>query len=128
MNIALIANDARNELMVHFCIAHKRVFKKHTLYSTATTGRLISEASGLSVNSFPAHCGGEQQVSARIVCKEIDLLILFRDPLISDVEKREAEMLHLCDLYNVRLATNVNTAEMLICGLSHGNRIEYFPF
>ena len=121
MNIALIANDARNGLMVRFCIAYKGVFETHTLFSTATTGRLVSESSGLSVNVFFEHHGGEQQISARIACNEIDLLILFRDPFMSGKQKWEVEMLHLCDLHNIPLATNISTAEMLICGLSHGD-------
>lgn len=47
MNIALIADDGKKELMVQFCIAYCGILAKHDLSSTFTTGRLISEATGL---------------------------------------------------------------------------------
>ena len=48
MNIALIADDGKKELMVQFCIAYCGILAKHDLSSTFTTGRLISEATGLT--------------------------------------------------------------------------------
>ena len=41
MNIAFLAHDKKKELMVQFCTAYKSVLMKHTLFATATTGRLI---------------------------------------------------------------------------------------
>ena len=49
MNITLMAHDKKKELMVQFCTAYKSVLAKHKLSATATTGRLVSEATGLPV-------------------------------------------------------------------------------
>ena len=66
--------------------------------------------------------GGDQQIAARIACNEIDLLLLFRDPLTARKdEPNEANLLRLCDVHNVPLATNVATAEVLIHGLQRGD-------
>ena len=52
MNIALIAHDAKKELMVQFCIAYCRVLSQHNLLATGTTGKLVSEATGLPIQCF----------------------------------------------------------------------------
>ena len=49
MNIALIAHDAKKELMVQFCIAYCGILSRHTLCATGTTGKLVSEATGLEI-------------------------------------------------------------------------------
>ena len=52
MNIALVAQDAKKELMVRFCIAYCGVLSKHKLCATASTGKLVSEATGLEIVKF----------------------------------------------------------------------------
>ena len=52
MNIALIAHDAKKELMTQFCIAYCGVLSRHTLCATGTTGKIVSEATGLSIQRF----------------------------------------------------------------------------
>ena len=47
MNIALMAHDEKKELMVQFCIAYCGILSKHNLCATGTTGKLVSEATGL---------------------------------------------------------------------------------
>ena len=37
MNIALIAHDAKKELMVQFCIAYCGILSRHNLCATGTT-------------------------------------------------------------------------------------------
>ena len=81
MNITLMAHDKKKELMVQFCTAYKSVLSKHNLSATATTGRLVAEATGLPVTLYLSHNqGGHQQVDARIAYNEIDLVLLFTDP------------------------------------------------
>ena len=41
MNIALIAHDAKKELMVQFCIAYCGILSRHSLCATGTTGKLF---------------------------------------------------------------------------------------
>ena len=123
MNIACIAHDKKKELMVQFCIAYKGILKKHTLYATDTTGKLIAENTGMSVYRFlPGPQGGDQQIGARIACNDIDLLLMFRDPLTAKPsEPNESNLLRLCDVHNVPVATNIATAEALIHSLERGD-------
>ena len=124
MNIALLADDGKKELMVQFCTAYKSVLSKHNLSATATTGRLVAEATGLPVTLYLSHNqGGHQQVDARIAYNEIDLVLLFTDPNNSDPweDQQVVQTLHLCDAHNVPMATNLATAEMLILGLQRGD-------
>ena len=85
MNITIMAHDKKKELMVQFCTAYKSILAKHTLTATATTGRLVSEATGLPISLFLAHNqGGHQQVDARIAYNEIDMVLMFTDPNSKD--------------------------------------------
>ena len=122
MNIALIAHDKKKELMVQFCIAYKGIFAKHNLVATGTTGGRIIDATGLEVHKFLAGSqGGDQQIGARIAYNEIDLVLFFRDPLTSkSYEPDVLNILRLCDIHNIPVATNVATAEVLILGLDKG--------
>lgn len=124
MNITLMAHDKKKEMMVQFCTAYKSVLSKHNLSATATTGRLVAEATGLPVTLYLSHNqGGHQQVDARIAYNEIDLVLLFTDPNNSDPweDQQVVQTLHLCDAHNVPMATNLATAEMLILGLQRGD-------
>ena len=123
MTIALIAHDAKKELMVQFCIAYCGILSHHTLVATGTTGRTVAEATGLEINKFLAGSqGGSQQIASRIGCGEIDLLLMFRDPLNPKPnEPDEASLLRLCDVHNIPVATNIATAEVLIHGLERGD-------
>ena len=123
MNIALIAHDAKKELMTQFCIAYCGVLSRHTLCATGTTGKIVSEATGLSIQRFLSGSqGGDQQIAARIACNEIDLLLFFRDPLSpTPHEPNEANLLRLCDVHNIPVATNIATAEALIHSLDRGD-------
>lgn len=123
MNIALIAHDAKKELMTQFCIAYCGILSRHSLCATGTTGKLVSEATGLKIQCFLGGSqGGDQQISARIACNEIDLLLLFRDPLNPKPgEPNEATLLRLCDVHNIPVATNIATAEAIIHSLERGD-------
>ena len=124
MNITLMADDKKKELMVQFCTAYKSILARHRLSATASTGRLVAEATGLPVSLFLSQSqGGHQQVDARIAYNEIDLVFCFADPNGSDPwsDQRIMRTIHLCDAYNVPIATNLASAEMLILGLQHGD-------
>ena len=123
MNIALIAHDANKELMVQLCIASCGVLSHHNLCATGTTGKMVGEATGLRIQRFLAGSqGGDQQIAARIACNEVDLLLLFRDPLTAKPhEPNDMNLLRLCDMHNIPVATNIATAEVLIHGLERGD-------
>lgn len=124
MNITLLAHDKKKELLVQFCTAYKSVLAKHNLSATATTGRLVAEATGLPITLFLSHNqGGHQQVDARIAYNEIDLVLMFTDPNGIDPweDQQIVHTIHLCDTHNVPVATNLASAEMLVLGLQRGD-------
>lgn len=123
MNIALMAHDAKKELMVQFCIAYSGILSHHNLCATGTTGKLIAEATGLEVFRFLSGThGGDQQIASRIACNEIDLLLFFRDPITPQASaKTGSDLLRLCDVHSIPVATNIATAEALIHALERGD-------
>ena len=123
MNIALIAHDKKKELMAQFCIAYKGILSEHSLYATDTTGKVIIDNTGMSVYRFlPGPQGGDQQIGARVAYNEIDLVIFFRDPLTAEAyEPDVSNLIRLCDMHNIPIATNLATAEVLIHGLDRGD-------
>ena len=123
MEIAIIAHDTKKELMVQFCIAYCGILSKHNLCATATTAKVISEATGLQINRLMSgKQGGEEQIASRIAYNEIDLLLYFKDTRpTATVKPVEHELLRLCDLYNIPVATNIATAEVLVTALERGD-------
>ncbi|PNH21232.1 methylglyoxal synthase [Lachnospiraceae bacterium] len=123
MNIGLIAHDAKKKLMQNFCIAYRGILSKHTLYATGTTGRLVEEVTNLNIRKYLAgHLGGEQQMGAQIEANEIDLVIFLRDPLQPKPHEPDvSNVLRLCDIHNIPVATNLATAELLIKSMERGD-------
>ncbi len=123
MNIALIAHNAKKELMVQFCIAYSGILSQHNLCATGVTGKLVSDATGLRVLRYlSGRQGGDQQIAARIACNEIDLLIFLRDPIgMKQDAPDEANLIRLCDVHSIPVATNIATAEALIHALEKGD-------
>lgn len=123
MTIALIAHDSKKELMVQFCIAYCGILNRYNLVATGGTAKSVSEATGLQITGFLGGVqGGAQQIASRIGCDEIDLLLMFRDPInpkSNDIDHNE--ILRLCDVHNIPFATNIASAEMLIHGLERGD-------
>lgn len=123
MTIALIAHDSKKELMVQFCTAYSHTLSQHHLIATGTTGNLVADATGLTIQRcMPGANGGGQQIVSRIACNEVDMLLFFRDPVTPKrSEPDSANLLRICDVHNIPVATNIATAEVLIHGLEHGD-------
>ena len=124
MNIAFLAHDMKKELMVQFCTAYNSILSKHSLYATATTGRLIADNTGLPITMLLSHKqGGHQHINARIAYNEIDLVLLCTDPNSNDPydDANMIETIRHCDKHNVPIATNLASAEMFIMGLQRGD-------
>ncbi len=123
MNVALIAHDSKKKLMQNFCIAYRGILSKHELFATGTTGRLIEEVTNLNIHKFLAgHLGGEQQMASQIEHNYLDLVIFLRDPLTPKSHEPDVNNVgKLCDMYNIPLATNLASAELLIKALDRGD-------
>jgi len=123
MNIAIVAHDNKKKLMENLCVAYRHIPSRHRSFDTGTTGQVIQDATGLSIEKYLAgHLGGEQQLSAQVSLNDIDLVIFLRDPH----NQREYEpdinsLLRLCDTHNIPLASNLATAEALLLALDRGD-------
>lgn len=122
MKIALIAHDKKKDNMVKLATAYKDILSKHELFATGTTGTRIMEATGLSIHRYKSGpLGGDQQIGAAISDNRMDLVLFLRDPLTAQPHEPDVSaLLRLCDVYDVPLATNMGTAEILIRGLQEG--------
>ena len=123
MDIALIADDTQKELMTQFCIAYCGILSKHNLCATSITGKYIEEATGLKIEKMlPGSHGGAQQITSRISYNEIDVLLYFRSTSTSmELDEIDYNLLRMCDVQNIPMATNIATAEVLICALDRGD-------
>lgn len=122
MKIALIAHDRKKELMVKMVTAYREILAQHQLYATGTTGKRIQEATGLSVHRYKSgSLGGDQQIGAMISEDALDMVIFLRDPLAAQPHEPDVTaLIRLSDVYEIPLATNIGTAEMLLRGLDAG--------
>lgn len=137
MNIALVAHDSRKNELVEWVTYNKEELKKHKLYATGTTGKLIKAISfmdcldedGVVVRGLVKHypfeenttclhsgpLGGDQEIGAMIANGEIDVLIFFCDNLIQQGHQNDVSALtRLASLYNIAFATNRTTADMIL--------------
>ena len=116
MKIALIAHDKKKEEIIEFAIKYKEILAKYDLVATGTTGKMISEATGLDVKRYlSGPYGGDQQLGGRIAEGQIDLVIFFTDPLTSQPHEPDVSaLLRVCNVHNVAVVTNIKTAELII--------------
>lgn len=123
MNIALIAHDEKKPIMISFAIAYKHILMQHQLFATGTTGKKISEETGLNIHRFQSGpLGGDQQIGAMIANNEMDMVIFFRDPLTAQPHEPDVSaLIRLCDVHQIPLSTNLGSAEIFIRGLERGD-------
>src|SRR5699024_6018340 len=102
---------------------YEAILKHHTLFATGTTGKLMNEATGMSVHRFQSGpLGGDQQIGAMIANNEMDVVIFFRDPLTAQPHEPDVSaLMRLCDVHLIPLATNLAAAEITIHALARGD-------
>lgn len=114
--IALIAHDASKPDLLAWVKYNLGTLREHELFATGSTGRMISEATGLAIYQFKSGpFGGDQQISAHIAQGDIDFLIFFGDPLEPQPHDPDIKaLLRLVVLYNIPTGSNRATADFLI--------------
>ena len=122
MRIALVAHDKKKEDLVQFVMAYKSILQEHELFATGTTGTRIIDEVGLSIFRYKSGpLGGDQQIGSAIANNEMDMVIFFRDPLTAQPHEPDVTaLIRLCDVYQIPLATNMGTAEILLKGIEEG--------
>lgn len=120
MTIAIIAHDGKKADMVAFIRDHFQWLqqRKISLIATGTTGSHLQRA-GLEVElMLSGPMGGDAQIASRIVEKQVDMVIFFRDPLGKHPHEVDVNMLmRLCDVQNIPLATNPAGATLFLNAL-----------
>ena len=121
MKIALIAHDKKKNEIIELAKKYIDVLKKYDLYATGTTGTLIMGETGLKIermNSGPK--GGDQQIGAMLAKGELDLIIFLRDLLTAQPHEPDVSaLLRLGDVQRIPLATNVNSATIMLEALKN---------
>ena len=122
MKIALIAHDKKKADITQLAVKYKDVLSKHELYATGTTGTLIMGETGLNIKRMKSGpLGGDQQIGSMIADNALDLVIFLRDPLTAQPHEPDVSaLLRLCDVQEIPLATNVNSAEIMLKALEKG--------
>jgi methylglyoxal synthase len=114
--IALIAHDNKKQTMVAFTQAHRDVLARYHLIATGTTGRLISEQTGLPITRMlSGPIGGDAQIAAQVAEGRVAAVIFFIDPLDKHPHDPDIySLLRICNVHDVPLATNPATAAFVI--------------
>src|SRR6202008_4669133 len=120
MHIALIAHDAKKDLMVALARDFAPFLSRCHVMATGTTGsRPIVEA-GIEVERLlSGPLGGDLQIGARLAEGRVDAVIFLRDPMTPQPHEPDINALvRACDVHNVPCATNVAGARLLLAALS----------
>lgn len=114
--LALIAHDRKKTDMIAFVRRHIEVFRTWRCVATGTTGAMLNEELGLTVERV-AHGpeGGDLVIGGRVTTGEIRAVIFFRDPLTAQPHEPDiSALMRVCDVHNLPLATNMATAECVV--------------
>lgn len=121
LKIALVAHDNRKVDIIDWVVYNSSFLSEHTLVCTGTTGTLVKEALAARdvhpeiqiMNSGPL--GGDAEIAAMVVRKEIDLAVFLIDDL--NAQPHEADIMMLlrqCRVHNVPIAINRYSADLMI--------------
>ena len=118
--IALIAHDNKKPEIIEWAKKNKEVLENFVLCGTGTTSKRIQEATGLNVKGYlSGPLGGDQQIGALVATGEVDLVVFFCDPLQAQPHDPDVKaLLRITNVYDVAIATNVATADLVIKSLS----------
>jgi methylglyoxal synthase len=114
--VAIIAHDGKKADLVAFATFNRDRLRGCDLVATGTTGRLLVEKVGLSVERLESGpLGGDVQIANRVVEGRVDAVVFVVDPLDKHPHDPDIQtLLRICNVRNVPLATNIATADILI--------------
>ena len=114
--LALVAHDGKKADMASFALEHKAILARYELVATGTTGKLLEEKCGLSVQRvLSGPLGGDAQIAALVTEDKIEAVFFFVDPLGKHPHDPDIQgLLRICNVHNVPLATNTATSAYII--------------
>lgn len=133
LRIALVAHDNRKVDIIDWVIYNSDFLSQHSLVCTGTTGTLVQEALA-SKSVYPemqimtsGPLGGDAEIAAMVVRKEIDLAVFLIDDL--NAQPHEADIMMLlrqCRVHNIPIACNRYSADLMVTSSLWDNN-DYTP-
>lgn len=121
LTIALVAHDNRKADMVEWAVHNAEFLSHHSIVCTGTTGSLVRNAmeeKGVEADITCMHSGplgGDAEIAAMVVRKEIDLAVFLIDDLNPQPHEADIQMLlRQCRVHNVPIACNRYSADLMI--------------
>lgn len=122
LKIALVAHDKRKVDIIEWAVYNSDFLRKHYLVCTGTTGALLQKAfedKGEEYNSIECMhsgpMGGDTEIAAMVVRKEIDMAVFLIDDLNPQPHEADIQMLlRQCRVHNVPIACNRYSADLMI--------------
>lgn len=114
--VALVAHDNKKVDLIDWVGRNRDLLAHCELLTTGTTGKLVSERTGLEVERLQSGpLGGDQQIGARIAEGKVDLLIFFWDPLEPMSHDPDIKaLLRIATLWNIPIACNESSADFMV--------------
>lgn len=114
--IALVAHDACKQAMLEWARFNRDTLSSYALYTTGTTGRLLTRELDLEVHRLlSGPYGGDAQIGALVAERRVRCVIFFWDPLTPQPHDVDVKaLLRLTVLHNVPTACNRVTADFVI--------------
>jgi methylglyoxal synthase len=119
----LIAHDSKQSELVNFVKKHQDFLSECLTMTWNSVSESLQQQAGVNVSEqIPAATsGGYQRIASLINSKEVLAVIFLRDLLQPQPgQANEETFLRLCNINEVLLATNVATAEAVVCHIKHG--------
>lgn len=114
--IALVAHGSKKNALLEWVGYNREILTEHRRYATGPAGGILGESLDLDITKLTSGpLDGDQQLGARIVDGDIDLVIFFWDPLQAQPHDPDVKaLLRVAVVWNVPIACNRAPADPMI--------------